>query len=256
GVAACWGKNDVGQLGNGGTGASSGIATAVTGGHTFLQISAGGRHTCAVDDAHELWCWGANDFGQLGDSGVSGAYAKDPVAIWPGHGWRNVAAGDDFTCAMANATGAISVYCWGRNDHQQLGPSHTADSLSMVPVTATALVGNSPIGVFAGGAFACAAVTFADPGQGLQCWGANEHGQLGRGIVSVAEASSAPPLAVAGLPDLELPILGRTHACATTREDSHFIRRLVCWGENIEGRFGIGRTGGDEPTPLFLEAEY
>ena len=255
GAAACWGKNDVGQLGIGTTGASTGTATAVTGGHDFAQISAGGRHTCAVDTAHALWCWGGNDFGQLGDSGVSGAYATDPIQVRPDLDWYSVAAGDEFTCGQLYGNGSTAqVYCWGRNDRKQFGYFDNGAPQSIVPRLAGLFNGSSN-GISAGGQFVCAAFTGGAPNEALYCWGANEHGQLGRGTVSVADSMPVPPTPFAGGVGLEyvVPIVGRTHACALTAADP---RKIFCWGENTDGRFGIGRQGGDEPTPLYLQDEY
>ena len=258
GVAACWGRNDFGQLGTGTAGASTGTATAVTGlaGINLVQISAGGRHTCAVDEAQELWCWGANDFGQLGDSGV-GAYSAVPIQVAspPGKSWVSVAAGDDFTCGVVTGFSVETVYCWGRNDHWILGPGHVADSLSKTPVEAQSLDGSTSVS--AGAGYACASIQSGLFGEHVKCWGANDHGQLGRGTVGAREADAAAPIPVeGGALDIEVPILGRAHACALTKEDSAFQRQLICWGDNSYGRMGIGRTGGDEPTPLFLQAQY
>jgi alpha-tubulin suppressor-like RCC1 family protein len=61
--AYCRGDNTYGQLG---TGLPPGLPAIVVGGHQFLSIGAGGRHTCGVATAGALWCWGSNDKGALG----------------------------------------------------------------------------------------------------------------------------------------------------------------------------------------------
>lgn len=57
-----------GQLGTGDM-VSSAVPTAVAGGHRWLQLSAGGKHTCGIaitdDGLTECWCWGSNRAGQL-----------------------------------------------------------------------------------------------------------------------------------------------------------------------------------------------
>ena len=71
----CWGGNSVGQLG---AGFSSGpercddvkcstTPIAVLGGLAFRDLDAGSRHTCAVRTDFAVFCWGANEAGQLGD---------------------------------------------------------------------------------------------------------------------------------------------------------------------------------------------
>lgn len=67
GDAFCWGSNPSGFLGNGTSNTQSDGPTAVLGGMRFRSISAGSNHTCAIDESGELWCWGWNFFGQLGD---------------------------------------------------------------------------------------------------------------------------------------------------------------------------------------------
>jgi len=68
GAAYCWGDNARGQLGDG-THANRLTPTAVVGGLTFAELSAGGLHTCGIITAAGVgYCWGANDQGQLGDN--------------------------------------------------------------------------------------------------------------------------------------------------------------------------------------------
>lgn len=62
----CWGDNDYGQLGDGATNDSA-TPVPVTGlDHGVLEVAAGRRHTCALIDDGTVWCWGENQFGQLG----------------------------------------------------------------------------------------------------------------------------------------------------------------------------------------------
>ena len=48
------------------------------------SISVGHRHTCAIFDDASLKCWGANEFGQVGDGGS--ANSNTPQDIDLGHG--------------------------------------------------------------------------------------------------------------------------------------------------------------------------
>jgi alpha-tubulin suppressor-like RCC1 family protein/uncharacterized protein YjdB len=67
GAAYCWGSNSKGQLGNGTSGGTFVPAGPVSGGLTFVSLSAGGSHTCGVTPDGAIFCWGANASGQLGD---------------------------------------------------------------------------------------------------------------------------------------------------------------------------------------------
>jgi alpha-tubulin suppressor-like RCC1 family protein len=73
----CWGRNAAGELGNGvGPDRDAPDArVALPTGVEAARIDAGEQHACALDTGGQLWCWGSNEFGQLGtpDAGDSGA---------------------------------------------------------------------------------------------------------------------------------------------------------------------------------------
>jgi alpha-tubulin suppressor-like RCC1 family protein len=105
----CWGSNLRGQLATG-TGFSTFIEAAQELAETgWASVSAGNAHTCGIKDDATLWCWGANDRGQLGDGSLTDR--RTPVRI-EGEGWTHVSCGLDHTCGIREAT----TYCWGNND--------------------------------------------------------------------------------------------------------------------------------------------
>jgi alpha-tubulin suppressor-like RCC1 family protein len=68
GRVGCWGSNDAGQLGDGSVGDRTSQFGEIAGGRTYLSVDVGGKHACAIEAVNRrLWCWGANDSGQLGD---------------------------------------------------------------------------------------------------------------------------------------------------------------------------------------------
>lgn len=66
GVAYCWGADADGQLGDSGTAFQQSSPVAVAGGLTFAHLGAGGFHSCAATSANGAYCWGSNDYLQLG----------------------------------------------------------------------------------------------------------------------------------------------------------------------------------------------
>src|SRR5207253_2111922 len=69
GLAACWGHNEAGELGDG-TQADSSLPGLV-GNATWIDLSAGSSHTCGVRSDHVALCWGANTYGQVAADGSS-----------------------------------------------------------------------------------------------------------------------------------------------------------------------------------------
>ena len=79
GGISCWGKGGSGQLGNDDT-SNAFTAVPVSGIGAFPQsLAAGGFHTCAVLTSPDVVCWGANDFGQLGNGDTNQQQVPTPV---------------------------------------------------------------------------------------------------------------------------------------------------------------------------------
>jgi alpha-tubulin suppressor-like RCC1 family protein len=82
GSLSCWGANRFGQLGTGDTdprAIPSTVASDVLG-NQVAAAYAGGAHTCVVKVDGSVWCWGNNQYGQLG---VDGPGATSPVRVMP-----------------------------------------------------------------------------------------------------------------------------------------------------------------------------
>jgi alpha-tubulin suppressor-like RCC1 family protein len=133
----------------------------------------------------DLYTWGNNSAGQLGDGTTTARPA--PVRVntsgaLAGKRIQSVSGGGSHSCAIAEG----AVYCWGRNNEGQLGRV-TGVATEPGPVGGL-LAGRTVTTVSAGFQHTCA---IAD-GQ-LFCWGWNPYGQLGTGA---ATANSATPIAV------------------------------------------------------------
>jgi alpha-tubulin suppressor-like RCC1 family protein len=117
----CWGNNFFGQLGSGDTASARPAPMMIRGNHRFLQLSAGGTHTCGVDSDHQAWCWGRNARGQVGD-GSTVQRRLVPTLVAGGLSFNGVSAGVEHSCGNVT-TG--EVYCWGSNTFGQLGDGTT-----------------------------------------------------------------------------------------------------------------------------------
>jgi len=173
GRALCWGNNDSGQLGDGTTTQRPVPAAAVGLLSGVAAVAAGQAHTCALTTAGAVLCWGNNADGQLGDGTQTTRSTPAPVTGLAG-GVVAITAGQHHTCALT-ASGA--VLCWGANESGQLGDGTTVDHLSPVAVSG---VRSGVAEIAGGGGHGCLAVN----GSPTQCWGLNDHGQLGDGTTT------------------------------------------------------------------------
>lgn len=238
-TAACWGRNDHGQLGRGTTTANEPTPAAVLGGIKFQALVAGGDHTCGITLASGIFCWGANSFGELGDSTTTDR--SQPVALVGSNVWAELSAGAGFTCGVKTNLGR-KVLCWGTNVAGQLGDA-AAGVGRIYPALVTGGLNDLPFGLVSGTAHSC---TIANTT--MICWGDDSRGQIGNG------GASGPVYSPYGLsfPNGRSPFAvaaGGRQTCAAT--DSFFEQRqtLMCWGANDRGQLGDGTTA-DRNSPI------
>jgi alpha-tubulin suppressor-like RCC1 family protein len=116
--AYCWGSNLDGQLGIGHTGIPVSHPVAVAGGLRFRQVIASNDFSCGVTTASVAYCWGDNEFGQLGVG--SGAGSEAPAKVAGGLFFSGVSAGPGGSHACGITPGH-RIYCWGENEDGQVG---------------------------------------------------------------------------------------------------------------------------------------
>jgi alpha-tubulin suppressor-like RCC1 family protein len=150
GDAYCWGANPTNQLGapSSETCPSRWIDVPcrstpmkVQGDLKFLAIAAGSStvetsggnprsHTCGITVSLEMYCWGFNFYGQLGDGTTTDRSV--PTKVSTQLKFRSVTAGFGHTCAT---TLEGQAYCWGRNGTAELGTGSLTDSPVPVAVS-------------------------------------------------------------------------------------------------------------------------
>jgi len=89
---------------------------------SFVEISAGGLHTCGRVASGAVSCWGLGDRGQLGDG--TGEWRVTPTVVSGNLSFAEITAGMQHTCGRVTSG---AVYCWGMNAYGQLGDGTTAD---------------------------------------------------------------------------------------------------------------------------------
>ena len=235
---------------------SKGFAVATTDLDSYgnsQSVDSGGRHSCVIDSVGGLWCWGANEKGQLG-LGNTDSPVLVPTQVPDLADVRNVSLGDDFTCAVVGSS--LVVKCWGGNAFGQLGLDSTEAEFRSPGDDALLGIGSIAYSTQAlsCGLFSCCAI-ISKAGAGgitvkvLTCWGRGSSGQLGEGGTSASNrkhvgTGSSTSYKSTGQVSLAFgsyqPVLvtmGGEHACAVMLGGE-----VYCWGKNDNGAVGAGTT--------------
>jgi alpha-tubulin suppressor-like RCC1 family protein len=221
-------------------------------GKTVEQLAVGYAHTCVVTSDDQVYCWGANGSGQLGDSSTTD---RDLPVLIPSSRFGNkpvvaiAAGGSDVatshTCALTNDGMA---YCWGYGLNGRLGNNATTNKLIPTAVTNTgALAGVTYTSIVAGYDQTCATSVAND----TYCWGANASGQLANNAVTdkLIPTPIFSPSAFAGV-TYQTVAAGGQHTCALGSDD-----KAYCWGNGGAGRLGGNSTASTKsPAPVFSGA--
>ncbi|MBD2892565.1 hypothetical protein amrb99_14750 [Actinomadura sp. RB99] len=222
-----WGRNQFGQLGNDSEEHSNVPVTALLpAGVTVKQVSGGYGFSVALTSDGQVWAWGENPNGQLGDGTTNRSHVPVRVALPAGATVTAIATGDDHTLALTS-TGRLLA--WGYNDFGQIGDGSTTDRLTPVAVD---LPSGTTITAIGAGAGHSLAVTSAGR---VLAWGYNNTGQLGIGNNNDSSVPVQVPLpedvrftAVAG---------GSAHSLALSSTG-----QMWSWGWNNYGQLGNNST--------------
>lgn len=212
GTLWCWGIGGLGGLGQGDTQARR-EPTQVGTDSDWSDISVGAFHTCGIRD-EAIWCWGANQNGELGlDRTSSMETLPEPVvsdAQWAAVFTSGLgSSGGNSTCALRTDE---SLWCWGSNHVGQLGLGDK--SARLVPTVVGEYMSFQQVAL--GDDHGCA-LSAGD----LYCWGFNDRGQLGLGL-SIGDRFIPDPVAHDG--EFTVVSSGRDHGCAISEG------ALYCWG--------------------------
>jgi alpha-tubulin suppressor-like RCC1 family protein/serine/threonine protein kinase len=126
GAGWCWGGNDFGQLGDGGRTARLAPARVqISLNRRLVGIAAGSAHSCAVDTTGDVWCWGRNAHGAVGDGTSTSRFV--PVRLQLPEPAIAVQVGPTHSCAL---TAQGTALCWGANTTGTVGDGTRVDRLA------------------------------------------------------------------------------------------------------------------------------
>ena len=254
GLAYCWGRGVEGQLGSVGFISSSAVPVAVDmggslAGKTFIDITSGVHHTCAISSDYKAYCWGYDFDGELGNSsGIVGnvdyPYAVDTSGALAGKTILSIAAGAYHTCAIASDNQA---YCWGSDSNGQIGNgATTGDQGSPVAVvTSGVLSGKTITSLSSGGNHTCSIAS----DNLAYCWGVDVNGELGNGATTGDQVN---PVAV----DTSGVLSGKTvmsisaayaHTCVVSSD-----YQTYCWGIDSVGQLGNDTSLTSQASPAVV----
>lgn len=248
GKAFCWGDNRFGQLGNGTIkDVKVPVAVLPPAGEqslSFSSISTGIDSTCGLTLIGKAYCWGGNEFGQLGNNTT--VTANIPVEVSaPKNGnalsFKQLSVGSFFVCGLIlDGTG----YCWGSNERGALGnngltPSGNSTNFSTLPIAIAAPANENPLAfsnISAGSSHVCGLTVVG----AAYCWGANFYGELGNGTAQpgIPVQATLRPVAVAApsggnILTFTSITTGSIQTCGLTS-----IGTVYCWGRNPSGQLG------------------
>jgi len=216
-----WGYNNRGQLGDNDTVIPKTPISIYGTKKTFCKISSNYYHTAAIDYQGQIWGWGYNEQGQLGDN--TGYINRcTPVAVCGNKTFCNIETGNRHTIAIDHQGKA---WAWGYNYHGQLG-----DNTTVSRRTPVAVYGNKTFCNISAGQYYTIAIDYLGKVWG---WGDNTRGQLGDNTTT----QRLIPVAVCG---------DKTF-CHITTGDEHtiaidYLGKVWTWGQNARGQLGDNTT--------------
>jgi alpha-tubulin suppressor-like RCC1 family protein len=201
----------------------------------WKSISAGGYHTCGITAGDDAMCWGANQYGQLGNGSTSSSPL--PQGVLGGLKFAQIAAGLDHTCGLALPN--RDVHCWGRNSKRQLASGGSSNSSTPIRLPS----GLQAVSISTAGDHTCVVTAAAE----VWCWGSNESSGIGNGGGGdFGEVQNVPVREGARLQFSQVSV-GLTHTCATAPAGVGY-----CWGSNsyAESSGAFTNKGFSLPTSL------
>ncbi len=214
------------------------------------QIAMGRGFSCAiVGEKNEVFCFGRNDRGQLGN--LSAAASVDPLPVLDADNGnaqlldaKQITAGESHACALLKSGKAV---CWGDNTFGQIGnPSLQGVGLKTVLDNERSLKPFSGIQEIVAGANSTCVI--AKEAREAFCFG--ERFGSTRKLNWVPEGIEMSG-AIGNLSQIKAIGVGRGFACALGKSS-----QVYCWGINDMGQLGSQTNGAGTTKANLVEVSY
>ena len=230
------GEGSAGEIGNGANADTKAFvdisSDAVFVGKTISGVQAGANHACVftAESTRNVYCWGANTYGQLGDNTTTARNVPTIVSTTGSYFYNTRAVtmslGGDNTCVIGGPrssgplAGRSFPACWGTNSSYNVGssgvgPYKTASEFDT-------LHAGSVVSISTGMSHSCAAWSDGT----VRCWGRGDNGELGDGSTSSQSVPVTAAGALSGKNATEIAV-GEGFSCSITDEASN---NAYCWG--------------------------
>jgi alpha-tubulin suppressor-like RCC1 family protein len=234
-----WGPEELVQLYNGGASTDVGfgncsIPVRILGGLPANVAEVGGSPSdaYALDTTGDVWSWGLNDQGQLGNGTTTNNFSPTKV---PNLTTTHPAI------AVGNALAVLSdgtVWAWGDNSEGQLG-DNAVGSFSDTPVQVAGLSGITAIAQNGDTSYAL------DGSGNVWSWGSNDNGALGQGTTVTNSSTPHQVIGVGGTGTLTATAISGGMALLSNG-------KVATWGSDDHGQLGNAATSGFTNTPAHI----
>lgn len=221
-----WGSNEFGQVDESNSDNFILVPTQISQDSSWTELSCGDAHCLALNSAGDMYAWGYNLLGTVGNgnSGVGSNATLQHIATE--HTWLSVAAGDSHSLAVRSDN---TLWSWGASAYGELG-NGMLNSQNSLP----AQVGTQSdwAKVFSGEYCSFGIKTDGT----LWAWGQNAYGELGIGN----NENQLSPVQVGTENNWASVQSGRNHTIGLKNDNT-----AMTWGRNTYGTLGNGTYGGD-----------
>lgn len=221
----CWGGNYQGTLGSGSFVPGNQPTPILVPSLSNVNYAVGGGpHQCAVRADGQVYCWGEEAAGALGNGAFG--FSSTPVAVGGLAGsYIDVAISQNHGCALQSGG---ATWCWGLGHVGQLG-NNTFPPFAQPFAPVQVSGGVAFASISSGSEYTCGLTSAG----AAYCWGTNWAGQLG----DSANTNRNVPAPVAGGLTFTKLEAGSRHACGIAASGIGY-----CWGRNDSGQLGDGTT--------------